>query len=110
MQVQSNLNFYHFSSLIQSQLIQPSSNNTGNKSQKIYEYLLPDWVKNGKTEDDIQHTVTEYAIAFLEQVIMIKYLLNKNEKKIKIFSLLNEEALNRFFQDRKLAINYMDKT
>ena len=41
---------------------------------------------------------------------MIKYLLNKNEKKIKIFSLLNEEALNRFFQDRKLAINYMDKT
>ena len=100
----------YFSSLIQSQLIQPSSNNSGNKSQKIYEYLLPDWVKNGKTEDDIQHTVTEYAIAFLEQVIMIKYLLNKNEKKIKIFSLLNEEALNRFFQDRKLAINYMDKT
>ena len=40
---------------------------------------------------------------------MIKYLLNKNEKKIKYFSLIDEEALNRFFSDRKLAINYMKK-
>ena len=100
----------YFSSLIQSQLIQSYPNNSGNKSQKIYEYFLPDWFKGDKEDIDIQHTVTEYAIAFLEQAIMIKYLLNKHEKKIKIFSLINENTLNRFFSDRLLAINYMNKT
>ena len=94
----------YFSSLIQSQLIQSYPNNSGNKSQKIYEYFLPDWFKGDKEDIDIQHTVTEYAIAFLEQAIMIKYLLNKHEKKIKIYSLINENTLNRFFSDRKIII------
>ena len=100
----------YFSSLIQSQLIDSSINNQGNKNQKLYEYLLPDWFKNKENIEDIHLKITEYALAFFEQVIMIKYLLHKNEKKIKIFSLLNEDNLNRFFDDRKLAINYMNKT
>ena len=100
----------YFSSLIKSQLIDSSNNNQGNKNQKIYEYLLPDWFKNKENIEDVHHKITEYVFAFFEQVIMIKYLLNKNEKKIKIFSLLNEDNLNRFFTDRKLAINYMNKT
>ena len=100
----------YFSSLIKSELISTSNNNQGNKTQKIYEYLLPDWFNNKPEIEDISHKITEYAISFFEQVIMIKYLLNKNEKKTKIFSLLNEDPLNRFFSDRKSAINYMKKT
>ena len=40
---------------------------------------------------------------------MIKYLLNKNEKKQKIYSLLNENSLNQFFSERKLSIDYINK-
>ena len=106
----------YFCNLIQSHIYNNknnSNNNTySNKIPKIYGYKLPDWFSGNLTDkslEEIQHTVTQYAIAFLEQVIMIKYLLNKNEKKIKYFSLIDEEALNRFFSDRKLAINYMKK-
>ena len=80
-----------------------------NKTQKVYGYKFPDWLSGDKSVEDIQHTVTQYAVAFFEQVIMIKYLLNRHEKKIKYFSLIDEDALNRFFSDRKLAINYMKK-
>ena len=97
----------YFCNLIQSYIYNNSSSNT--KIQKFYGYKFPDWLLGDKTVEEIQHTVTQYAIAFFEQVIMIKYLLNKNEKKIKYFSLIDEEALNRFFSDRKLAINYMKK-
>ena len=100
----------YFSSLIKSDSISKSNNNQGNKIQKIYEYFLPDWFQNKPEIEDITHKITEFAISFFEQVIMIKYLLNKNEKKTKIFSLLNEDPLNRFFSDRKSAINYMKKT
>lgn len=37
---------------------------------------------------------------------MIKYLLYK-DKETKVYSLLDEDALNQFFIDRKLAINYI---
>ena len=96
----------YFSSLIQADII------TGNnKSQKLYTYKMPDWlvIKNNSEENECLHSVTQYAIAFFEQVIMIKYLLNKNDKKVKTYSLLDEQALNRFFTDRKMAINYMKK-
>ena len=96
----------YFSSLIKSQLI---PNLINNKNQKICSYMFPDWFKNAQENTEIQHSVCQYAITFIEQVIMIKYLLNKNEKKIKYFSLINDDALNRFFTERKLAINYMNK-
>ena len=102
----------YFCSLIQSKIINNNNNISGNinsKNQKIYLYMFPEWFKNGENVYEIIHTVYQYTIAFIEQVIMIKYLLNKNEKKNKIFSLINEEALNRFFVDRKLAINYINK-
>ena len=65
-----------FCTLIHSQII-PSNN----KNQK--QYYLPDWFKNNNEDKENYHSATQYAIMFFEQVIMIKYLLNKNEKKIK---------------------------
>ena len=96
----------YFCSLIQSDVISGNS-----KSQKLYTYKMPDWleIKNNSEENDCLYSITQYAIAFFEQVIMIKYLLNKNDKKLKTYSLLDEQALNRFFSDRKMAINYMKK-
>ena len=105
----------YFSNIIQSHIyknnnnINNNNNTNSNKTQKIYGYKLPEWFWIGKNVEDIQHTVTQYAMAFFEQVIMIKYLLNKNEKKIKYFSLIDEGELERFFSDRKIAINYMKK-
>ena len=93
-------NSKYFCSLIQSQNI-PNNN----KNQK--QYMLPEWFKINNNESE--YSVAQIAIAFFEQVIMIKYLFNKNEKKINTFSLIDNEALNRFFSDRKLAINYMKK-
>ena len=87
----------YFCSLIQSQII-PNNN----KNQK--QYMLPDWFK---INNEGLYSVAQYAIAFFEQVIMIKYLFNKNDKKIKTYSLIDEQPLNRFFSDRKLAINFM---
>ena len=100
----------YFYNVIQS-CIYNNNNSMGNtnKTQKVYGYKFPDWLSGDKSVEDIQHTVTQYAVAFFEQVIMIKYLLNRHEKKIKYFSLIDEDALNRFFSDRKLAINYMKK-
>ena len=95
-------NSKYFCSLIQSHI-----SNGNNKSQKQYSYMFPDWFKN--TNNEYLFSVTQYAIAFFEQVIMIKYLLNKYDKKVKTYSLLDEQALNRFFADRKFAINYMKK-
>ena len=102
----SNLgNTKYFCNFIQSDKIQGNS-----KSQKQYCYKMPDWFQNNTdNEDDLWYPVSKYAIAFFEQVIMIKYLLNKSDKKIKTFSLLDELALNRFFTDRKSAINYIKK-
>ena len=86
-----------FSFLIQSEQI--DNNNNKNKKQCIYR--LPEWLKS-----DMFYNIPQYIIAFFEQVIMIKYLLYK-DKETKVFSLLDEEALNQFFLDRKLAINYI---
>ena len=96
-------NSRYFCSLIQSYII-----NGNNKNQKQYSYMFPDWFQN-KNNNECLFSITQYAITFFEQVIMIKYLLNKSDKKEKIYSLLDEQALNRFFADRKCAINYMKK-
>ena len=97
-----------FSSLIESKIVYGN-----NKSQKQYCYMLPEWFKNkinnNNNDECCYYSVTQYVIAFFEQVIMIKYLLNKNDKKLKAFSLLDDLALNRFFTERKYAINYMKK-
>ena len=100
-------NHNYFCSLIKAKLI-----DNNNKMQKHYTYNMPDWFKNSNSRNDDSeclYSVTQYAIAFFEQVIMIKYLLNKNEQNLKTYSLLNEQALNRFFEERKTAINYMKK-
>ena len=100
----------YFSSLIQSEAIINNNSNTNNsKTQKIYGYKFPLWFKNDNNSGEIHRSAIQIAIAFFEQVIMIKYLLNKNEKKQKIFSLLNENSLNQFFSERKLAIDYINK-
>ena len=94
-------NKQYFFSLIETKSIE--QNTSSNKSQKLYNYNFPSWFENEF------HSVSTYAIAFFEQVIMIKYFINKYDKKLKIYSLLNEQALKRFFDDRKLAINYIKK-
>ena len=100
----------YFSSLIQSEAIINNNSNTNNsKNQKIYGYKFPLWFKSDNNAGEIHRSAIQIAIAFFEQVIMIKYLLNKNEKKQKIFSLLNENSLNQFFSERKLAIDYINK-
>ena len=101
----------YFSSLIQSEVININNNSNINnsKNQKIFGYKLPDWFKNTKSEVEDYRPAVQIIIAFFEQVIMIKYLLNKNEKKQKIFSLLNENSLNEFFVERKLSIDYINK-
>ena len=93
----------YFSSLIQS-----DNNINGSKNQKIYGYKFPFWFKSD-TNVEIHRPAIQIAIAFFEQVIMIKYLLNKHEKKQKIYSLLNENSLNQFFSERKLSIDYINK-
>jgi hypothetical protein len=96
-------------------LIQPYYNNEKN----IYSYRLPNWLSN--SYDSYSYSITEYIFAFIEQAIMIKYILNNytlynnnnkknNNNKIttSIFSLINDEILNRIFVDRKTVINYLD--
>jgi len=90
-----NQNYFNF--LIQTEQI----DNINNKSKKQYVYRLPDWFKS-----DTLYNIPTYIVAFFEQVIMIKYLLYK-DKETKVYSLLDEEALNQFFIDRKLGINYI---
>ena len=93
----------YFSFYIQPKIFESS------KSQKEYGYMLPYWFKNNEQIEEIQHSAAQYALIFFEQVIMIKYLLNRNEKKIKYFSLLNEEAFEQFFKEREFAIDNMNK-
>ena len=101
-------NHNYFCSLIKAKQI----NNSNNKMPKHYTFNMPDWFKNNNNkinDNECLHSVTQYAIAFFEQVIMIKYLLNNNDQNLKTYSLLNEQALNRFFDERKTAINYLKK-
>lgn len=49
--------------------------------------MLPYWFKNNEQIEEIQHSAAQYALIFFEQVIMIKYLLNRNEKN-KIFFII----------------------
>ena len=86
-----------FSVLIQSE----QRDNINNKNKKHFIYKMPEWLKS-----NIYYNIPQYIIAFFEQVIMIKYLLYKG-KETKVYSLLDEEALNQFFTDRKLDINYL---
>ena len=84
--------------------------------KKIYGYKLPDWFGNCSP-----FTITQYIFAFIEQAIMIKFLLNNyfiynnntrknniNKDNTSIFSLVNEENLSRIFIDRKTVINYLN--
>ena len=98
----------YFSSLIQSDSFN-NNNIINTKNQKIYGYKFPSWFKSDNNAGEIHRPAIQIAIAFFEQVIMIKYLLNKNEKKQKIFSLVNENSLNQFFSERKLSIDYINK-
>ena len=88
-------------------LIQPYYNTEKN----IYSYMLPDWFANF-----CSFSITQYIFGFIEQAIMIKYILNnfikkknKNYKKNSaIFSLIDDENLNDIFNDRKMVINYIN--
>ena len=97
-------------------LIQPLAiPGTVGKTQKQYSYMLPEWFQykiedNDEVKDkENQYSIYQYAIAFFEQVIMIKYLLNKNNKKEEIFSLLDEQKLNQLFSDRQVCIDFLCK-
>ena len=89
-------------------LIQPYYN----EEKKIYGYYLPSWLSYSK-----DFTITQYIFAFIEQTIMIKFLLNNyvlnsnkknNKKEGPIFSLINDDHLNKIFQERKEIINYIN--
>ena len=97
-----------------SSLIEPYYNNEIN----IYSYKLPNWLSNSYKSSF--YSITQYIIAFIEQVIMIKFILNNyilyNNKKNNynskentcLFSLINDANLNRIFNDRKTLINYFN--
>ncbi len=97
-----------------SSLIQPYYNNEAN----IYGYKLPNWISKKHA-----YSVTQYIIAFIEQTIMIKFILNnyilynnnnkKNNNKnnidnTSVFSLINDDILNGIFNDRKTVIKYIN--
>ena len=95
-------NINYFTSLIQPYY---------NAEKNIYSYMLPDWFGNF-----CSFSITQYIFGFIEQAIMIKYILNnfikkknKNYKKnSSIFSLIDDENLNDIFNDRKMVINYIN--
>jgi hypothetical protein len=60
-----NINYF-------SSLIQPYYNTEKN----IYSYMLPDWFGNF-----CSFSITQYIFGFIEQAIMIKYILNNYIKK-----------------------------
>ena len=87
-----------------------------NQEKNIYGYCLPDWFT-----ESTNYNLTQYIFAFIEQSIMVKYLLNnffinkksgggKNSENEMIFSLINDENLNRIYLDRKTVINYFNIT
>ena len=94
-------------------LIQPFFN----LEKNIYGYFLPEWF-NELNNNNSNYSVTKYIFAFIEQAILVKYILNnyfinkkpgnKNCKNDLIFSLINEENLNSIFTDRKTVINYFN--
>ena len=85
--------------------------------KNIYGYKLPSWISS-----PYSYSITQYIFAFIEQAIMVKFLLNNysiyNNKKYNygknnknnacIFSLINDEILNSIFIDRKTVINYLN--
>ena len=85
--------------------------------KNIYGYKLPSWISS-----QFSYSITQYIFAFIEQAIMVKFLLNNysiyNNKKYNygknnknnacIFSLINDEILNSIFIDRKTVINYLN--
>ena len=83
-----------------------------NSELKQYSYSLPSWINNEQYYYPIQ-----YIFCFLEQTILIKFLLNynpnpgkkKNKNKISVHSLINEEYLESFFNNRKNVINYLNE-
>ena len=96
-------------------LIQPFYN----QEKDVYGYLLPDWFNCCDSKNvEIKLFITRYIFAFIEQAIMVKYLLNnyfinkkpgnKNKENESIFSLINDYNLNRIFVDRKTVINYFN--
>ena len=101
-----NINYFY-------ELIQPFYLNESN----IYGYKLPSWI-----DSVYSYSLTQYIFAFIEQAIMIKFLLNNyvynNKKKnynknnninASIFSLINDENLNQIFLDRKTVIKSLNK-
>ena len=95
-------NINYFTSLIQPYY---------NMEKNIYSYMLPDWFGNF-----CSFSITQYIFGFIEQAIMIKYILNnfvkkknKNYKKnSSIFSLIDDENLNDIFNERKNVINFIN--
>ena len=101
-------NINYFSSLIQPFYI---------NEKNIYGYNLPSWIINSYS-----YSLTQYIFAFIEQTIMIKFILNNyiiynnkkntynknNKTNASIFSLINDENLNHIFVDRKTVINYLN--
>ena len=94
-------------------LIMPFYDNNKN----IYGLHFPYWLSSSNS-----CSITQYIFAFIEQTIMIKFLLNNytinknkknsysknNETEASLFSLINDDILNRFFLDRKIVINYFN--
>ena len=84
-----------------------------NQEKNIYGYFLPDWFNNLTF-----FSIIKYVFAFIEQAIMIKYILNNNFTNKKngnksntnelIISLINDEDLNQSFTNRKTVINYFN--
>ena len=80
-----------------------------NLEKNIYGYFLPEWFN-----EYTNLYITKYIFAFIEQVILVKYVLNnyfinkKPSKNDSVISLINDENLNRIFIDRKTVINYFN--
>jgi hypothetical protein len=70
---------------------------------KLYSFAFPKWI-----EKDL-HQITSYICAFMEQAIIIKFILNYNNKiKDKVItSLFDENSFNDIFKLRKEIIFFL---
>jgi hypothetical protein len=104
--LEENLFIHYFNELTKNKcfthLIEPF-NDTKNK---IYNYNMPAWFNYNN-----YYSIGQYIAAFIEQTIIIKYVLNykKNCSKIS-YSLIDDSKLNSVFEKRKEIIKFLHES
>ena len=78
-----------------------------NPKNKNFNFSLPKWIINE------YHPMAAFIVALIEQVIIIKFILNygkkNNSNNNMIFSFINENKINEFFNKRKDLIFFLQE-